>query len=215
MSENTLKSILKVVEEVKHENQPRGKKLKHLIESDIKDSIDTVLKMKNGILTTVKLALDHDPNSDVIAEFRLLSAEEEYEILDAMAETGLSPLDTRYRLKFAALTLSKASCPSPNQTFNSPSFSVKTLMAIETMESLLALGLKYQEFKDKYSPKLESLTEEQIDHAIKMIEESESEVKKLDLLNGWSLKATQEVLINSVTKLTNVTRQLEALLIGS
>ncbi len=214
MSKEHLANILKVVEETTHADQPKGDKIKSLVECGA-TAIDSLLKMKNGPLTKIKLALDHHPESEVIGTFRLLTPQEEYEILDKMSESKLSYLDIRYKIKHAALTLSKASQAVPSQKFDTPSYSETDLMCSGTVDSLIVLGLKYQEFKDKYSPKLESLTQEQIDKAIKMIEESEDDIKKSDLLNGWSLRATQEVLIDSVKKLTSVTKQMEALLIGS
>lgn len=206
-------SLFKVVQEINSDEVPRNTKLKSLIESGV-GAIDSLLKMKNGCLTSIKLALDGDNCGDCIYTFRLLTSQEEYDIFDKLAATGLSYLDLRYKIKYAALTLSAASRLTPTLNEEEPQLSVKALMWIPKY-MLLDLAQRYDEFVQKYSPKLEHLTQQDMDDCIKMIQECEDDVKKYVLLNGWSLKVTQDLLISSTKQLEKLTKQVEAVCIGS
>lgn len=206
-------SLFRIAEEQSNQSAPDAIKRGALLNGGV-TAIDTLLKMKYGVNTTIKLALDGDKCGDSIMTFRLLTAAEEYEILNEMAETGWSYIDIRYQIRYVAKTLSKASIPYHQHKFGQPQLTENDLLFIPK-NILLALGWQYTEFVEKHSPSLQTLTQDQINDAINMIAECESDIKKHDLLNGWSLKMTQELLIDSVKKLTKYIKQTEAVLIGS
>jgi hypothetical protein len=219
MSNKKIDALFKASDEL-HENAPKAIKKRSLIECGVTDPviIEWLLKMKHGAFSKVKLALDSAEVSDCIFTFRLLTAAEDDEIENEMAATGLSYIDSRYKRKYIALVLSKASTPHPSmkeatKEFNSPELPFDALYKIPS-EMLYAVGYHYEAFRKRCSPKLESLTQEQIDDCIERLEKCEDDIKKFDLLNGWNLNATHEVIIDLVKKLGKLTKQMEAALIG-
>ncbi len=212
-----VEALFKVASELSHADAPASVKKLSLIECDV-TCIDLLLKMKHGAFTSVKLALDGELVSDCVFDFRLLTTGEEDTIDEQMAMSGLSSIDNRYLRKKICLTLSAASVPHPSfkehtKAFNSPQLPVKDLLILPE-DMLFALGYKYREFKQKHSPKLESLTQQQIDDCVRDIEICEADIKKFDLLNTWNLSATHEVIIDLVKQLAECRKQLEAVFTG-
>lgn len=210
-------ALFKVVSELSHADAPTNSKNLSLLENNV-TCIDLLLKMKHGAFSSIRLALDNEPNSECFVDFRLLTSKELDIVDNTMAQTGLNLLDNRYLRKKIALTLSMASVPRPSmkeytKAFNSPALSIDDLLEIPE-DFLYALGYRYDEFKNKCSPKLESLTQEQINDCVKAIEEREDDVKKCDLLRTWNLSATHEVIISLVNKLAKLEKQAEAVCIG-
>lgn len=181
--------------------------------------VDELIKMKNGVLTTIRIDLDpqtvaqrgqkvsHESNS--IIEFRLLTAKEEQEILDYIEEAyPYAPSDIRYQRIQTALTLSYATRAYPD---NKPKFTYKELLASLSANKWFALANKYAEFVEKYSPAIDTLSQEDLDNIIDALAKETDQAKKFDLLAGMSLMQTQDVLLKCIEKLQNVLIPVEQL----
>lgn len=219
MSEiNKVEKFLNIYETKLHNDVPEGVKKKSLAEIGAKkDCIDVLLKMKHGVLTSVKLALDGDDASDCIYTFRLLSAQEESDIFDEMEKLKYQPgIHYQYDIYYISKVLSRASKSiASDKPFTQPELTEEVLRKAFPKYLLLAIGIKYNEFREKVSPRLETLTEDQITEIINDINECEGSQKKLTTLSGLNLNQTHEVLLSLLSRLDGLTKQLDSVVIGS
>lgn len=220
-----LKAILEAKNIILHANAPEQAKKKSLLECGITDDskVSFLLKMKHGVLTTMTMSLDGvDEDSDNIVKFRLLSVTEELEIIEEMRKehSKLTPIDFDYKYYKALKTISKASKSIPSKIeFNQPEFNEKELKEFLTVGQLAYLEQKYLEFKQAFSPQLDTLTVDEISQVVEdLIQESEGNTdnvkKPLDMLSGLSYHQIQQICTDLVRKLTTFQKQMEALCIG-
>lgn len=212
-----LDSAIKATE-TRHENKAFENR-QYLLLNGV-EAIDLMMKRKGGVLTTMRLDLDpptvadratnrsHESNS--ILEFRLLTALEEQEIQDYIDKTyDYAPDDVRRFRIMTALTLSYASRIAPPDY--KPAFTYKELLATIPANTWFALANKYADFVQRYSPAVETVTQEEIDKIVDVLVKEEDTIKKLDLLAGMSLMETQDTLLTCINKLRNALSQLEQL----
>ena len=210
-------NFIQKYEQIKHgdaDDKDKGRISFDAVEDGLQmEMVDKLLKMKNGILTSIKLPLDNESVSDCLIPFRLLSSREHDEIMDEMNKLKyIKNVDTQYNSYLISKMLSKASSDNPSST---PKLSELSLRSTLTRDMLLATGIRYNEFVQQTSPHIEWLTEEDIKHFIEDINSQEDITKKFDILNGLSLKQTQGVLLNLLNKLETITKQLDKFVTGS
>lgn len=184
--------------------------------------------MKNGVLTTIQLSLDGDPESTSYIPFRILSAKEEFDIKKEMQQSGLIPNqeDNAYELLLAVKRLSRATLPiqSPIKG-NEAQQTVLTeqdIFNVLSENQVLALGIKYNEFILKHSPKLRSYSHDELDEVINAVSEGLDQINpKLQqatlraIYTALESNATFEALIECVTRLKTLTQQMDKLRTGS
>lgn len=221
---NKLSDFIKVAETISYADQPKGKKLKSLAESSIsgRDVIDFLIKMKNGPLTTIKLFLDtinSDEVGDVYLTFRLLTAKEQCDIEQEMLDSKLLAGTMLYNIRLSVKILSRASKSiiSNDELYNQPHLSEAEMLDSLTPDVLLGLLQAYLEFKQKYCPRVEFLTEEYITDIIRELDSAEVEndpVKKLILLNSLRLQSMRDLIVNLHLRLLEQTKQLDKFVTG-
>lgn len=184
--------------------------------------------MKNGVLTNIRLALDGNEESTAYVPFRILSAKEEFDIKKEMQESGLKPnqADNAYELLFIIKRLSKATQPVQNplksDEANQVILTENDMFHILSENQVLALGLKYNEFILKCSPKLREYKQEELQEVIDAVSEALDEFNpKLReatlgmIFSALESNATFEALIECVNQLKTLTQQMDKLRTGS
>lgn len=214
-----VENLFKIHDEITHDKVPASKKKLSFIECGIddKDIIDVLLKMKGGCHSSIKLGLDNEDSSEALWEFRLLSAQEEADIQDAMDKTKYIPqINPQYFIYLASKTLAAASSSSlgnnaPNG--KSPRFTEEYFRNTFPASILAGLSIKYNDFKRRVSPKLEEFTEEMLNEILEEIDATEAS-KKFDIISCLSSTVMPEVILGLYNKLENVTKQLDKFVIG-
>ncbi len=208
-----IQALLKLKETVSQADVPNGVKLQSSVESGVKD-IEWASKLKRGPNTFMKLAIDCAKDSDLIYTFRILTTFESEAIERELEESKLPIGSIRYRILQVCLTLSAASRARPSLTINMPpELTVEQLKFLD-LETLFALGYKYDEFVLKHSPRIEGLNLDQINNMIKRLNECEDDEKKSDLIYLLNLKQIHDLIIGLQTKLETQTEQMERVVTG-
>jgi hypothetical protein len=205
----------------------KGTRKKSAIQSGVagQDILNLMLKMADGVLTTINLSLDGKEDSEAYIPFRILSAKEELDIKDAMSESNLIPNTTgAYELLFIAKRLSQASSsiqnPSPQDIGSHPLLTEHELVNIVSERQLLALGYRYDDFINRHSPKLRSLSQEEINEVVDEISEvldydpKPQGVALNQIFCALDLNVMQEVLISCVKLLKTQSAQMDKLSTG-
>lgn len=206
-----IKQSLAIKEVIEHKDQPTSLKEISLIETGIQgEMVSKLLKMKSGILTTMTLALDFVDDSDCLIRLRLLSADEilriEQEMADSKLIYGTLSYKIRHSAKRIALASTRIATDNEINKVDSLTLTESELLKIASVEVLTALDTKYLQFMDKYSPKLEELSQEQVDEVIEelvMMDEHQLG-KSEDLLNGLSYQQMREIILGYNKKLVAV-----------
>lgn len=208
-----IQGLMRIKEQVAHADVPNGQKVQAAVESGVKD-IDWACKMKRGPLTCMQLALDLADDSELIYKFRVLTTYEEIEILDELEAAKIPEGSIKYRILQICLKLSKASKDIPSLTMmRNPGLTVEQLKFLD-LETLFALGYKYDEFTMKYSPRVEGLNLEQINAMIKRLDECEDAEKKSDLIYLLNLKQMHDLIMGLHTKLETQTELTDLAVTG-
>ena len=203
-----IQNLIKASKILEHNKQPKiAMKKKSLIECGIdKKAVDFLVNLRKGPLTTITMYLDDDPEGDCGISFRLLTAQEgldlELEMDKLTKDYGFTYLSVAYNIYYASKLLAKASklSPSTNEvaeiTQNQPVLTEEALRNAIDTDTLIALGRKYMEFRDTYSPKLEEVTQEQIDEVVAELDVCEdSPEKKLLCLNGLNSRWIERIVL--------------------
>lgn len=210
-------TFFKTHDEITHEKVPAAKKKLAFIECGVdKDAIDVLLKMKHGCLSTVKLGLDNEDASEAMWDFRLLSAQEEADIQDAMNNTKYIPgVNPQYAIYLGSKILAAASSPlgelAPGG--KTPKFTEEYFRKVFPASILTGLFIKYNDFKRRVSPKLEDFTEDMLNEILEEIDATEAS-KKFDIISCLSSTVMPEVILGLYNKLQDVTKQLDKFVIG-
>lgn len=224
---NKIDSLIKSYEEITHDKATKQMKINSLIESGVQEEgvINFLMKMKNGVLTKMTLALDGaDEESDVLITLRLLSTQEFTDINDVLSQKKY-PTVWDFNKARAAKILACASkpyvCPEAT-TFANPPLSEQVFLSLPPM-LLTMLITKYEAFERKYSPLIEDLTQQDMDELLKILDEMDEDgvakgtpekelvKKKLDMLNSLDFTAMCLMLISTHKKLKNLTQQTDQL----
>lgn len=215
---NNASDFIKEYTQIKHGDVSDNKKYKSLIESGANtELIPKLLKMKNGCLTSINLPLDNEEISDCMLKFRLLSGQEQIDILDEMAKLKyIEGIDLQYDIYYISKILSTATKKIVSDfEYTQPEITEIELRKNIPYKHLLATGIRYNEFVQQNSPQIEWLTENDIKELINDIDSQEDITKKFVILNGLSLKQTQGVVLDLLNKLGNTIKQLDKFVIGS
>jgi hypothetical protein len=224
MSSSKIQELIKHSKILEHADQPSVIKKKSLVESGItnKESLDFLCKLKRGPLATITLYLDDVEMSDCGIRFRLLTAQEsldiELEMQTLGEELNLSPTSIAYSIYYISKTLSRASklFPGGDNFKIQPDLSELDLRLSIDTDTLIAIGNKYLEFKNKYCPQLENITDNDIEEFVKELDGCEEDlIKKLVLLNGLKSRQTERaVLLDIHKRYQETTKQLDKLFTG-
>ena len=203
-----IQNLIKASKILEHNKQPKiAMKKKSLIECGIdKKAVDFLVNLRKGPLTTITMYLDGDPEGDCGMSLRLLTAQEGLELeleMDKLTkEHGFAYLSLAYNIYYSSKLLAKASrlSPSTNEiaeiTQNQPVLTEESLRKALDTDTLIGLGLKYMEFRATYSPKLEEVTQEQIDEVVAELDACEdSPEKKLLCLNGLNSRWIERIVL--------------------
>lgn len=176
------------------------------------DCVSLSLKMKGGTRhTTLKLALDNAPDSDVIYEFRLLTGYETEQILNELSQLSYDKYDTRYSIRHTAKCLSRATQNTANRVMSAPALPEEFFLKCLDVNVLLYLGIKFAEFQHKYSPPLATLTEQDIKTLTDLIMAEYQDEKKSQALEELSLGAIFQLAYSWMNQLINLNKQMDSL----
>lgn len=223
---NNFDKFVKRIEETEHSEAPEQYKKNSIIDSGVTEEgeINYLMKLRKGCLNKMELTLDNIDGSDTVVPLRLLSTAEMIQIEDDIAGRKFSNDWTREKTRLAK-TLSVASQPycSPAKNKVDPVVSEAGFLYLP-VHLLIWLGQKYEEFKNKYAPRPEELTEDDIKHIISTLDNldyngvkqgvSAEEIrrKKLDLLTLLDSTTMLETLIIMQEQLKTNKQQMAQLL---
>lgn len=227
MNSNTkFDKFVKGITEIPHQEAAEGDKKRSVIDSGITNEgeINFLMKLRNGCLNKMQLTLDNLDGSDTVITLRLLSTAETIAIEDDIASRKFSNAWTRERTRIAK-TLSVASQPyaSPYKQKVDPVVSEQGFLYLP-VHLLNWLARKYEDFKTRYSPRPEELTDEDIQNIINTLDKldengvreglsaEESRRKKLDLLTLLDSTTMYEVLITMQEQSMTLKQRTAALL---
>ena len=227
MTERVSDKFVKIVNEIKHTDQPSATRNRVLLDAGADSDLTKYLKkMKNGVLTTVTMAFsgaNSNTEEDVLVNFRVISAQEEADIYEEMNNLKYTPMTPLYNIYYLSKILSKATKSIPSLLeLAQPEISEDIFRRCIPTSSLFFVGNKYLEFLKKYSPKLESLTEEEVNDVLEQLNnisnnddnEVTSQIKKLDLLTKLSCSQMLEIILVLQKRLLTIGKQMDKLSTG-
>ncbi len=218
--------FVKNISEIGHEDATDQNKKRSIIESGVinEGEINYLMKLRKGCLNRMQLALDNMDGSDTIVDLRILSTAEVIAIEDEIASRQFSNDWTREKTRIAkTLSVATQPIPSPTKQKIEPVISEAGFLYLPVY-LLNWLGKKYEEFKAKYSPRPEDLTDDDIKNIIKTLDNldengvklgsSVEEVrrKKLDLLTLLDFTTMCEVMITMQEQSRTIKQQTAQLL---
>jgi hypothetical protein len=221
-----LDKLVKAYEEITHDKANSQVKKLSIIESGIVDegAINFLMKLKNGPLTKMQITLDNQDESDTVITLRLLSTAETILIDEEIANcTFATPwIAAKMRIAKTLSCATKDYCSS-EKNYSTPKYSEKEFLYL-TPRVLNWLNIKYDQFIEKYSPRPEDLTDEDLTNIVKSLDKldesgvlsgtpmEEVERKKLDLLTLLDFTTMSETLIFMHNQLKTIKEQTAQLL---
>lgn len=221
-----LDKLVKAYEEVTHDKSDINVRKLSIIESGITDegAINFLMKLKNGPLTKMQITLDNQDGSDTVITLRILSTAERILIEDELTNTKFATpwIASKMQIVKTLACASKEYCSS-DKNYATPKYKETDFLYL-SVEMLNWLSAKYEQFCQKYAPRPEDLTDEDLTNIVSALDKldqsgvlantpaEEVERKKHDLLTLLDFTTMRETLIFMHNQLKTIKQQTAQLL---
>jgi hypothetical protein len=148
-------------------------------------------KMKGGVFTKTEISIEADALSDCRFVFRLLSALEELEIEEKLAERKFNLPGTLHAYTAAHILSKATSAPTGDAK---PELTPEDFLGLLDKQLLSYVYTQYDNFTQRHNPHVGSISEEEINQILTAVEEDVYNPKKLiSCFLDLNLNRTQEL----------------------